>query len=351
MPSDPLPLPDILAAQPSDADYEAVYTEVMATDRGRRFLAEYANRTRHPETHRLVSTIARLEAAMHDDPRPQMPVAFARGLADLAITIGQIEAVLLTSGTSGRDVHFAVERIEDIAMALRQHEVEAALCDTLEAAIREVGEAIVRNDAGAGRAVSAAALLRDVARRVNDMIALAASVAVPEVSPIGRRLDVESPWDATTERSGDTAETSTPDFVEAHTSDEGDARSLLQSVAVHPPVRDSQAPVGAKDDVAGLFEPVLLPVPSPLDGRDEAAGTADHEGEVASEPVSAESAMSVEAAAFDAMGNNAPPALAPLPRPPVDETAAAPVVPPAASYDPLATLRALSEEELIALFS
>ena len=54
-------LPNIAAAS-NDVDYEGVQAEIMVSDRGRSFLAEYANRNRHPDTHRLVSTIARLEA-------------------------------------------------------------------------------------------------------------------------------------------------------------------------------------------------------------------------------------------------------------------------------------------------
>jgi hypothetical protein len=42
---------------PNDADYEAAHAEIMATERGRRFLIEYATRNRHPDTRILVSTI------------------------------------------------------------------------------------------------------------------------------------------------------------------------------------------------------------------------------------------------------------------------------------------------------
>lgn len=350
MPSDPLPLPDILATPSNEADYEAVHAEVMATERGRRFLAEYANRNRHPDAHRLVSTIARLEAVMHDDPHPQIPAALARGLANLATTIEQIEAFLLAGGTSAPDVHFAVERIQDIAMALRQREVEAALCDTLEAAIREVGDALVSNDAAAGHAVSAAALLGDVARRVNDMIALAARVAVPDVNPVDGLPDVETAWDSAPERFDDTAQTSATDFVDAQVPGVVDVRSLLQSMSMDPTVRDTHAPAGSKVYSADLFEPARLPVPSPLDGRKEAPRAPDYEGEVASEFVSTEPSMSVDAVS-DAKESHAPPTSAPSLQSPVNETPAATAVPPAASYDPLAALRALSEEELIALFS
>ncbi len=60
MPNDPLHF-DNLAGPPNDADYQAAYAEITATERGRRFLIEYAIRNRHPDTHILVSTIAHLE--------------------------------------------------------------------------------------------------------------------------------------------------------------------------------------------------------------------------------------------------------------------------------------------------
>jgi hypothetical protein len=63
----------------------------------------------------------------------------------------------VASGAAAPDVHFAVEHIHDIAMVLRRRKVEATLGDTLEAAIREVGDAIVRNDGAAARARSAVA--------------------------------------------------------------------------------------------------------------------------------------------------------------------------------------------------
>jgi len=44
MSNDPLSLPQMLAESPAeadDADYEAIYAEITATERGRRFLIEY----------------------------------------------------------------------------------------------------------------------------------------------------------------------------------------------------------------------------------------------------------------------------------------------------------------------
>jgi hypothetical protein len=64
MPNEPLALLDILSGLPDEADYETVYAAVMASERGRRFLTEYANRNRQADTQMLVGAIARVEAAI-----------------------------------------------------------------------------------------------------------------------------------------------------------------------------------------------------------------------------------------------------------------------------------------------
>jgi len=104
---------------PNDADYEAAHAEIMATERGRRFLIEYATRNRHPDTRILVSTIARLEAAMRDDPPRQIPAVFKHDLTELAAAIARIEAKLAASGMPATVGVSAAERIKDIVLALR----------------------------------------------------------------------------------------------------------------------------------------------------------------------------------------------------------------------------------------
>ncbi len=85
------------AAPPNDADYDGAYAEIMATARGRRFLIEYAIRNRQPDSHVLVGTIARLEAALHD-PSRQVRAAFKCDLTELAAAIARIEAEVVASG-------------------------------------------------------------------------------------------------------------------------------------------------------------------------------------------------------------------------------------------------------------
>jgi hypothetical protein len=194
MSNDPLPSSDDLAESPDDADYDALHAEIAATERGRNFLREYTRRHSHADARRLVGTISRLEAAMRANPPPQVSTTLTRGLADLAASLAQVEAILANSPSASDDL-FAAERLEDIAMAVRQRQVEAALCDALEAAAREVGDALVRNNAAATRAVSAAALLRDVARRVDDMTALVKAVASPAPG-VGEADSARSPAEA-----------------------------------------------------------------------------------------------------------------------------------------------------------
>ncbi|HYA05198.1 MAG TPA: hypothetical protein VEF90_04850, partial [Xanthobacteraceae bacterium] len=103
----------IVADLSQDAEYDAVYAAVTATERGRWFLTEYANRNRHADTDMVVGAIARMEAAIRGDP------------------VG-------TKPPGGLNLSAAAERIADIAFALRERSADADLCDALDAAVREL---------------------------------------------------------------------------------------------------------------------------------------------------------------------------------------------------------------------
>ena len=142
----------------------------------------------------VVRPIERAEQLAASERVPTLaPAALAKGLADLTAIVTQAEALLRVQGTLKGDVHFAVERIHDVAMALRMRDVDTALCDTLEASVREVGDAVVRHEAAATGALSAAALLRDVMRRIEDLVAVVASrMNAPDAAPLVRPSARES---------------------------------------------------------------------------------------------------------------------------------------------------------------
>lgn len=116
----PLALSGIGAGLPQEAEYDAVYAAVTATERGRWFLTEFANRNRHADTGSLVAALARIEAAVGAEPRPSVSVPTP-------------------------DFGAAAERIADIAFGLRERGADPALCDALDAAVREIGAACARS--------------------------------------------------------------------------------------------------------------------------------------------------------------------------------------------------------------
>jgi hypothetical protein len=177
MPNDPLA--QILAELPDEAGYDAVHAALMATERGRRFLTEFADRNRHADTTAIVSAIARIEATLRGDGPPQADAA--GDLMEIAAAVDRIEAAIASSTTPAPDVSAAIERLLDIAFMLHERPVEATLCDGLDAAIREISQASMRSESTAAGVREAAELAGALAGRVREMMAL--SIAVRGTHP------------------------------------------------------------------------------------------------------------------------------------------------------------------------
>jgi hypothetical protein len=437
MSNDPLALSDIFPGLPKKADYETVYAAVMATERGRQFLTEFANRNRQADTAMLVGAIARVEAAIRGDPPPQAPDGLAGDLVEIVAAIDRIAVEIAADAAPASGVSAALERIQDIAFVLHERPVEATLCDALDAAARDISDAVALPDSAAERARGAAELLRALAKRVSQMIAPSAAgrgaappaaeiaaagsteakpkaatedTAAPEdaidrsaPSRAGRfDLDVED--DATARRGGDFADAvplvapsteysdnkpATEDVAHESASSEmfssDDILNLalangLQSRAdssgadvpseeaasaesaserrhsggLLPSQNYATASVESSDEDPGdLFEP--MPMPSPLaDPTAEATvptvqrGAAPDAEAPTARRALGEAALEQTFTAEAAEEPRAEPRAMP-PRPAGASTARA--VPRPAASDPLAAVRALSEEELIALFS
>jgi hypothetical protein len=171
MPHEPLALPDILAGLPDEADYAAVYAALMTTERGRRFLAEFADRNRNADTTMVVGAIARVEAAIRGETAAPAPVA--DDLLEIAAAIERLEAAIAAGAVQAGDVSAAIERIQDIAFMLHERSVETSLCDALDAAVRDMSRACRHPDVTADDASDATELVRALAGRLREMIALA----------------------------------------------------------------------------------------------------------------------------------------------------------------------------------
>jgi hypothetical protein len=187
MPNDPLA--QILAGLPDEADYDAVHVALMATERGRRFLSEYADRNRHADTTAIVGAIARIEATLRGEGPPRADSA--GDLMEIAAAIDRIEAALAAGTTPASDISAAIERVLDIAFMLHERPVEATLCDGLDAAIREISEANMRSRSAAEDIRNAAELARVLASRVSEMIALSNAMRGAH-QPAGKNVDATS---------------------------------------------------------------------------------------------------------------------------------------------------------------
>ncbi len=111
--------------------------------------------------------------ALGPDEESASPAAVAprSDLADLAAAIERLEALIAADAAPGPDRSAAVERIADIAFVLHEREVEASLCDALDAAVREISDSGLLKSAGTQRTREVAQLLRELSRRVNELMA------------------------------------------------------------------------------------------------------------------------------------------------------------------------------------
>jgi hypothetical protein len=90
MSSQTLAQSDKAAAPPNEAEYNAVYAAVTATERGRWFLKEFANRNRSADTDLIMAAIARIEAAIAGGAAPQA-AQVREQVRDLALAATVIE--------------------------------------------------------------------------------------------------------------------------------------------------------------------------------------------------------------------------------------------------------------------
>ena len=321
------------------------------------------------------------------------PAAPACDLAELASALAEVEA-LLAGADQGPDPGAAVERIADIAFVLHEREVEPSLCDALDAAMRDLNEANAHNRANAERAHEAVELLRALGRRLDAMMA---AQAEPQVS--GSADAVQGPAQNDELECADEFPAPARLFDADVASDEAFAETVAALAQALPEHSDAD-PAQSRHQVAvsGSAPEVVAHSQTHSDVQSEQAETAPGAWIQAENPTSeagedlvpdsslASSIGAAAAPAIDAHGSIDPDEdpgdlfePAPNLRPAADAAPAAmransaeaaapaaslapqssgsPADAPAdaasrsAANDPLAPIRALSEEELIALFS
>ena len=170
MSNDPLALSILSVGPPREADYDAVYAAVTATERGRWFLSQYAKRNRNADTTLIIAAIARIEATIRVDAPPQTSAISFADLTAMAAAIERIRGAVAAAGLPMSGIRSAAERISDVSFSLRERSADAALCDALDATAREISEACASRAVVEDHARGVTELLRDLASRMDALL-------------------------------------------------------------------------------------------------------------------------------------------------------------------------------------
>lgn len=139
------------AAQPSEADYEAIREAFMETARGRWFLGEYAKRNRNADTHMVLDAVARIEetlVAQRQPPPPdnRLPEALAaiRSAVDQAAAAATRALDPAMLETNLAPIRKGARIIKEISWRWREIGADSRICDLIDSQISAI-------EAGCGR--------------------------------------------------------------------------------------------------------------------------------------------------------------------------------------------------------
>jgi chemotaxis regulatin CheY-phosphate phosphatase CheZ len=178
--------------EPEEADYAAIESAVMETERGRWFLGQFARRNRHAETERLLDSLSRIERAVSPGRDSvgidrfrldvlEMSRAIARTRAEIAAikppetdgriieASGELDSIVSATEQATSEILAAAERIQEIAWALREAGADASFCDQLDQNSVAVYTSCSFQDLTAQRTRKVIGILAFLESRVNAM--------------------------------------------------------------------------------------------------------------------------------------------------------------------------------------
>jgi hypothetical protein len=203
MANDPSAPSAVAAEAPDELEYDAVYAAVTATGRGRWFLAQFASRNRNADTETLAAAIGRIEAAIRGEALPPSGEPEIMAAADIAA---------------------AIERLQDIAFEFRERWVDAVVCDSLDAAIREISTACLGGHVA--RPEAAARRRSHIAPPDFTLRSVRAAAKSPNG---GSAVSLSAPSHAITEPSEDVASKSPPEFPDVMDEERQNAQRPMAS--------------------------------------------------------------------------------------------------------------------------
>jgi hypothetical protein len=132
------------AAQPSEADYDAIKEAFMETSRGRWFLGEYAKRNRNADTTMVLDAVARIEETLVASRKPVRDPLLDEALASLRTALGEArEAATAALNDLALEQNLAPVRkgarvIREIAWRLREIGADGRICDLIDSQVAAI---------------------------------------------------------------------------------------------------------------------------------------------------------------------------------------------------------------------
>jgi hypothetical protein len=127
------------AAQPGEADYDAISAAFMETSRGRWFLGEYAKRNRNADTRMVLDAVARIEEnlaaqknAAPDDRLPEALQAIRHAVAEAKTAAVQAGA---SAAASLVPIRGATQMIREILTRLREIGADGRIYDLMDSQV------------------------------------------------------------------------------------------------------------------------------------------------------------------------------------------------------------------------
>lgn len=180
-----------------EAEYHTLEQTLLESDRGRRFLKEYLNRHKTPETTEILGAIQRLEkvvtrertvpdldkirldiAEMHEAiERTKAEIANIKAEGDddsnrFVDASHELDAIVTQTEGATQSILEAAEQIQEQAWVLRENGADDAACDEIDAKATEIFMACSFQDLTGQRTNKVVQVLRYLESRINLMIGI-----------------------------------------------------------------------------------------------------------------------------------------------------------------------------------
>jgi hypothetical protein len=225
------------AAQPSEADYDAIQEAFMETSRGRWFLGEYAKRNRNADTKMVLDAVARIEGTLEAQKPPERDPLLGQLLASFRAALTQARHGATTAvGDLALEQNLAPVRkgarvIREIAWRLREIGADGRICDLIDSQV-----VVIESAAGKLNSADLAAALHGAFDRIEEKIASFDADGMAQASQSAHPVEAAAAHPATSDETAMAETASEPgDVFDAN--DE----AMLDMVAMEMSAPDSDA--------------------------------------------------------------------------------------------------------------